>query len=239
MIAIFSTSKQLAIISIKCIRVGSHSKVLNQLQHVLIFWKGRSSYRFCAVLPKMENDANMCVGGASGIGLQIGIEVLKRGGALAICDIQESSLSNAERTLREAGGPTAKIITARVDVTIRQEVENYIERIVSELGGLHAAFNFAGVVDSHMGTRNIEDQEDDQYQLVIDVNMTGVFNCMRAELKYMTAGATVVNASSAAGLIGFAGGSAYTASKHAVAGLTRAVAKEAGARNIRINAVAP
>lgn len=124
-------------------------------------------------------------------------------------------------------------------MTKRREVEDFVQRTISELGDLHLAFNFAGVIDSHMGIREIQDQEDDQYKFVMGVNVEGIFNCMRAELKHMSSGAAIVNASSAAGLIGFSGGSVYTASKHAVAGFTKAAAKEAGKRNIRINAVAP
>lgn len=71
------------------------------------------------------------------------------------------------------------------------------------------------------------------------VNVTGVFNCLRAELRAISPGGSIVNASSVAGLQGSASGAPYVASKHAVIGLTRSAAKEAGGRNIRVNAVAP
>ncbi|RSL41446.1 hypothetical protein BHE90_016018 [Fusarium euwallaceae] len=73
----------------------------------------------------------------------------------------------------------------------------------------------------------------------MNVNLLGVWNSMRAELSHMKSGASIVNAPSAARLIGFTGGATYTASKHAVTGLTRSTCKEFGSMNIRVNAVAP
>ena len=87
-------------------------------------------------------------------------------------------------------------------------------------------------------SRANQQDDDDDYNLVMNVNLLGVWNCMRAELNNMKSGGSIVNASSAAGLIGFAGGAAYTASKHGVAGLTRSACKEFGSMNIRVNAVA-
>ena len=94
-------------------------------------------------------------------------------------------------------------------------------------------------MNEKMGAEDIVDSEDSTYDFIMDVNLRGVFNCLRAQLKHMKPGAAIVNASSAAGLIGVAGSAAYTASKHGVSGLTRATAKEVGSKNIRVNAVAP
>lgn len=188
----------------------------------------------------MQRKANEITGAASGIGLEIAKILITKGATLSISDIQDVSLYSAASHLRELGGPDAKVLAQRVDVTKRSEVDAWIQRTIAEFGGLHGAANFAGVVDDQMGARNLSQQDDDNdYDFVMNVNLLGVWNSMRAELGNMKAGASIVNASSAAGLIGFAGGAAYTASKHGVAGLTRSACKEFGSMNIRVNAVAP
>jgi NAD(P)-dependent dehydrogenase (short-subunit alcohol dehydrogenase family) len=85
----------------------------------------------------------------------------------------------------------------------------------------------------------IADLSNEEWDFLIRVNLTGVFYCMRAELRVMTGPGSVVNAASVAGLEGYANNANYTASKHGVVGLTRSGAKEVGQKNIRVNAVAP
>ena len=171
----------------------------------------------------MQPKTNEITGAASGIGLEIAKILITKGATLSISDIQDAALQSAASQLKELGGPDAKVLAQRVDVTKRSEVDSWIQRTVAEFADLHCPVNFAGV----------------DYNFVMNVNLLGVWNCMRAELSNMKAGASIVNASSAAGLIGFAGGAAYTASKHGVAGLTRSACKEFGSVNIRVNAVAP
>jgi NAD(P)-dependent dehydrogenase (short-subunit alcohol dehydrogenase family) len=91
-----------------------------------------------------------------------------------------------------------------------------------------------------MGKVGIADfTDDDEWELIMGVNCTGVFNCLRAELRVMSSGGSIVNAASVAGVMGSALAAPYVASKHAVVGLTRTAAKEVGGKNIRVNAVAP
>jgi len=85
----------------------------------------------------------------------------------------------------------------------------------------------------------IADLSNEEWDFLIRVNLTGVFYCMRAELRAMTGPGSIVNAASVAGLEGYANNANYTASKHGVVGLTRSGAKEVGQKNIRVNAVAP
>ncbi|KAM5343346.1 hypothetical protein ACJ41O_014312 [Fusarium nematophilum] len=178
-------------------------------------------------------------GAASGMGFEVSKKLVTQGVLLSIADINESSLQSVAAQLRELGGSGSTVLTTRLDVAKRSDVDAWIQKTVSELGGLHGAVNFAGVVNEKMGAEYIIDSEDLTYDFIMDVNLRGVFNCLRAQLKHMESGAAVVNASSASGLIGLPGGAAYTASKHGVAGLTRAAAKEVGSKNIRVNAVAP
>ncbi|KAM6529660.1 Hypothetical protein NCS54_00910700 [Fusarium falciforme] len=190
-------------------------------------------------MASFSNKVVAITGAASGIGLEIAKILITKGATLSISDIQDAALQSAASQLKELGGPDAKVLAQRVDVTKRSEVDAWIQRTVAEFADLHCAVNFAGVVDDQMGARNMSQQDDDDYNFVMNVNLLGVWNCMRAELSNMKSGASIVNASSAAGLIGFAGGAAYTASKHGVAGLTRSACKEFGSVNIRVNAVAP
>lgn len=85
----------------------------------------------------------------------------------------------------------------------------------------------------------MEDQDDEQWDFVFDINVKGVVNCMRAALLHLERGGSIVNAGSGLSLQGRGAAAAYAASKHAVVGLTSSVAKEVGERGIRVNCVAP
>jgi NAD(P)-dependent dehydrogenase (short-subunit alcohol dehydrogenase family) len=87
--------------------------------------------------------------------------------------------------------------------------------------------------------KRIVDYTDDDWNKVININLTGVFNCLRAQLGSIEKGGSIVNLASVAGLRGFAGASAYVSSKFGIIGLTRTAAQEAAADEIRVNAVCP
>ena len=97
----------------------------------------------------------------------------------------------------------------------------------------------AGVIPKCINIERVEDLNDEDWKFVIDVNLHGVMHCMRAQLKEMNVGGSMVNAASICGLIGFPKNAAYTAAKHAVIGLSRTAAKEVGDREIRVNCIAP
>lgn len=170
-------------------------------------------------------------GGASGIGLALAKLLHSQGAKLAIADVNEKALGEAASVLG------SDVMTDVVDVRDDSAVNAWIERIVKHFDRIDAAANIAGVIGKHHGVRALKDQDDEQWKLIFDVNVTGLMHCMRAELKHMTAG-SIVNAASIQGIQGFANHAAYSASKHAVVGLTRSVSKETGP-HIRINAVAP
>ena len=181
-------------------------------------------------------------GAASGIGLSTAKMLASRGAVLALGDMNESLLQTAVKNITSNGG---QAIATALDVRKRSEVESWISETAKREGRLDGAVNLAGVVGKQIGVANIEDIEDDDWDFVVGVNLGGVLNCMRAEIKAMGnpkeagKGASIVNASSIAGIIGMPRNGAYIASKHAVVGLTRAAAKECGARGIRVNAIAP
>lgn len=182
----------------------------------------------------MEGKVFAITGGASGIGLAVAKQLRAQGAKLSICDVNTKSLEEAAAQL---GGVGDNLITTTVDVREDAAVNEWVETTMKKFGRLDGAANIAGVIGKHHGVRELKDQDDEQWNLIFGVNVTGLMYCMRAELRHMTKG-SIVNASSVQGVMGFAKHAAYSASKHAVVGLTRSVAKEA-APNIRVNAVAP
>jgi NAD(P)-dependent dehydrogenase (short-subunit alcohol dehydrogenase family) len=129
-------------------------------------------------------------------------------------------------------------------------VESWINSTVKEYGRLDGAANMAGVIGVSTGVSLIEDIPYDDFEFILDVNLKGVFNCVRAELRAMKSlisdgkgdgqkAGSIVNAASVAGISGLVQGCAYAASKHAVVGITKTAAKECGASGVRVNAIAP
>jgi len=186
-------------------------------------------------------------GGASGIGLALCKILYSAGAKLSICDINDSSLASAvsEITSGEAkslNGASSRLLTTAVDVRSGPAVDDWIEKTIEKFGQLDGAANIAGVMGTGLSRSTVDTLEDEDWKFVIDVNLTGTMNCLRAEiraLKKIGKPASVVNTASIAGVVGFANNSAYGVSKHGVIGLTRCVAKEVGHLGIRVNAVAP
>jgi NAD(P)-dependent dehydrogenase (short-subunit alcohol dehydrogenase family) len=175
-------------------------------------------------------------GGASGIGLETSKLLASRGAILSIADLQEELLQDAVKGIQSAGGTVSGTV---VDVRDRASVETWISSTVQKHGKLDGAVNLAGVLGKQAGIANVEDIEDDDWDFILGVNLKGMLNCMRPEIKNMKDGGSIVNAASVAGIVGMPKNGSYIVSKHAVVGLTRASAKELGARGIRVNAIAP
>lgn len=182
----------------------------------------------------MEGKVFALTGGASGIGLAVAKQLRAQGARLSMIDINESSLEEAATQL---GGVGDNLMFKVVDVRDNSQVTAWIEATIDKYGRLDGAANMAGVIGKHHGVRDLKNQDDDQWDLIFGVNVTGLMYCMRAELRHMAKG-SIVNASSIQGVKGFARHAAYSSSKHAVVGLTRSVAKEV-APNVRVNAIAP
>jgi NAD(P)-dependent dehydrogenase (short-subunit alcohol dehydrogenase family) len=188
-------------------------------------------------MASMQDKVIALTGGASGIGFQTCKILASRGAILSIADNRPEPLEKAAASLRETG---AKILTTVIDTRNKDQVEEWVQKTIKEFGRVDGAANLAGVIGPSMGKKTIaEFTDDDEWDLIMGVNCTGVFNCLRAQLKVMKPGSSIVNAASVAGLTGSPRGAPYVASKHAVVGLTRSAAKEVGRQNIRVNAVAP
>src|SRR5437763_1674415 len=138
--------------------------------------------------------------------------------------------------IREAGGTGS---FQRTDVTMSTEIEALVEHAVKTCGQLDVAFNNAGI-ESEV-THTLIDHAEANFDAVMNINVKGVWLSMKYEIPQMLkrGGGAIVNCSSVAGVIGFPGIGIYSASKHAVVGLTKAAALEFSAQGIRVNAVNP
>jgi NAD(P)-dependent dehydrogenase (short-subunit alcohol dehydrogenase family) len=183
-----------------------------------------------------ESKVALVTGGNSGIGRAIALAFAKEGANVVVAARRASEGDETVAMIEELGGQAHFV---QADVSKAAEVKAMVAACISEYGGLDYAVNNAGVE----GTPMVEtiDYEEDVWDQVIDINLKGVWLCMKYEIPEMLSrgGGAIVNMSSVAGLIGGRMGVAYYASKHGVVGATKAAALEYATRGLRINAVCP
>ncbi|KAJ4349690.1 uncharacterized protein N0V89_008307 [Didymosphaeria variabile] len=188
-------------------------------------------------------------GGARGLGNAIAVSFAKEGAhGVVLVDIQdEATFAQGKKNVEDIG---CNCLTIHANVTVEEDMERAVSTAVAHFGRIDYAANFAGVLG--FGT-HISDIDLEQYKRTMDVNTTGILLATKYEMRQMLVQSShpgielgrveqkgsIINCASVNSLLGFSGHAAYTASKHAVEGITKCAALEGRSHGVRINAVSP
>lgn len=176
----------------------------------------------------------LVTGAASGIGLATANRLLADGANVVFADVKPHP--PAEDGLRPSTRDRALFVTC--DIGDAEQVAQTVAATVSHFGALDFAFNNAGVAGVH---RRVDEFTEADYSAIVDTNVKGTWLCMRAEIAVMLSqgSGVIVNTASAIGLVGGPNQALYSASKHAIVGLTKSAALDLGASGLRVNCVCP
>lgn len=183
---------------------------------------------------ELDGKVALVTGGAQGIGKAIASLLADRGASVIVSDLNREA---AEKSVAELVAQGKKAMAVQVDVARAEEVKAMTDAALSQWGRIDILVNNAGITRDTLLLR----MKDEDWDLVLSVNLKGTYHCMKAVLPTMSKQrhGRVINIASIVGVIGNAGQANYAASKAAVIGLTKTVAREYASRGITINAVAP
>lgn len=186
-------------------------------------------------MASLKNKVALVSGAGSGIGRAIAISYAQEGAKVVVADINEEHAVETVKLITDTGG---EAIAVKADSSKAEENKKLIDEVVQRFGRLDIACNNAGMGGPAKPTAEYEPEEWDQ---VIDLNLNGVFYACKYQLAQMekNGGGSIVNIASIHGQVAAPNSPAYTASKHAVVGLTKNIAIEYAQKNIRCNAVGP
>lgn len=184
---------------------------------------------------EFQGKVAVVTGGSSGIGKATAIAFARAGASVVVAARREAEGAQTISMIEQAGG---KGLFVRVDVAREADVEMLVDRTLATYKRLDFAFNNAGI-EGILGP--VTEQTEANFDATFGINVKGTLLCMKHEIRAMLklGGGVVVNCASVGGMIGFPGASVYSASKHAVLGLTRSVALEVARSGIRVNVVSP
>ncbi|WP_010530161.1 SDR family NAD(P)-dependent oxidoreductase [Lentibacillus jeotgali] len=182
----------------------------------------------------LDGKVAIVTGAGGDIGRTTALRFAKEGARIMVTDINEKAGLKTVKMIKDQGGEAELQVT---DMTDSQDVENLVNNTIETFKKVNILFNNAGVGSG--GERKLPDVSLEQWEEVIDTNMTGVFLGMKYTIPKMESGSSIINAASIAGIKGQKLTSAYSASKSSVIAITKSVAKEFGRKNIRVNAIAP
>ncbi len=183
---------------------------------------------------RLKGKVAVVTGAASGMGLAIATRFAAEGARIVAADWNAERLTQAVVTIKASG---AEIVGAQGNIAQQDVAEGLIALAISTFGGVDVLCNVAGVMDYMQGVGELDN---DVWRRVLGINLDGPMFTMRKAVQHMaTRGGSIINVASTAGLHGGAAGAAYTASKHALVGLTRSTAWMYAKRGIRCNAICP
>jgi 3-oxoacyl-[acyl-carrier protein] reductase len=189
---------------------------------------------------RLKDKVTLITGGAAGIGKATALRFAEEGARVVICDVNEE----AGQAVAVHLGPDASFY--KVNVTDRGDVQNWVDDVHARYGKIDVLINNAGILRDNqlVKVKNgelVKQMPEEDFDLVVSVNLKGVFNCTQAVAPYMIrqGGGVILNATSIVGLDGNFGQTNYVATKAGVIGMTKVWARELGRAGIRVNAVAP
>jgi len=189
---------------------------------------------------RLKDKVTLITGGAAGIGKATALRFVEEGAKVVLCDVSEEA---GQKTTAELGADAAFY---KVNVTDRQAVQEWVDDVVARFGRVDVLVNNAGILRDNQlvkfkGGQVVKQMPEADFDLVVSVNLKGVFNCTQAVVPYMIRQGygVILNASSVVGLYGNFGQTNYVATKSGVIGMTKVWARELGRYGIRVNAVAP
>ncbi len=183
---------------------------------------------------RLKGKVSIITGGASGIGKATALKFAQEGAIVAVCDLNQEAIDATVNEVKAAGGEAVGYI---VNVTNKSQINDMVGDLKARFGRIDVLVNNAGIVQDAQLTK----MTDEQFDLVVDINLKGVYNCAKAVIDTMVAqgGGVILNASSVVGVYGNFGQTNYAATKFGVIGFVKTWAKELGKKGIRANAVCP